>query len=209
MTMTTAMTEFDPDAGPGEIKIKHQSVAAVVYSEGAYPDKIMKHVVDRCRMRGTRLAGVVQYRSRYPSHSCDMVLENLATGRQTSIFADRGRGAKGCQLDEYAMLQTVSEIELALKDGPGLLVLNKFGKVEAEGMGMRDLIAQAMCMGIPVIVGVPARNLHAWREFAREFSIELHSSADVESWLEPAGDHAPSAQGVGTLVMRRDDLEAS
>jgi hypothetical protein len=75
----------------------------------------MKHVVGYCRMRGMRLAGVIQYRSRNPTHRCDMVLEDLTTGRRTSIFASRGRGAKGCQLDDHAMLQTVLEIELALK----------------------------------------------------------------------------------------------
>jgi hypothetical protein len=52
------------------------------------------------------------------------------------------------------MMNIVSEIELALKNGLEFVVLNKFGKLEAEGMGMRDLIAQAVCMGIPVIVGV-------------------------------------------------------
>jgi hypothetical protein len=70
-----------------------------------------------------------------------MVLEDLTAGRRTSIFAGRGRGAKGCQLGEYTMLQTASEIELALKNRPELLVLDKFGKAEPEGMGMRDLIA--------------------------------------------------------------------
>jgi hypothetical protein len=48
---------------------------------------------------------------------------------------------------------------------------------------MRDLIAQAVCMGIPVIVGVPERNLRGWREFAGEFSVELNSSGGVDEWL--------------------------
>jgi nucleoside-triphosphatase THEP1 len=164
-------------------ELPHRMLAALVYNEQAYPDEILKQVVDRCRLRGERLAGVIQHRPRDPGHRCDMLLEDLATGRQTSIFAGRGRGAKGCQLDEYAMLQTVSEIESALKNSPEFLVLNKFGKVEAEGMGMRDLIAQAVCMGIPVIVGVPERNLRDWREFAGEFSVELNSSGGVDEWL--------------------------
>jgi hypothetical protein len=46
----------------------------------------MKHVVGYCRMRGMRLAGVIQYRSRNPTHRCDMVLEDLTTGRRTSIL---------------------------------------------------------------------------------------------------------------------------
>jgi nucleoside-triphosphatase THEP1 len=163
--------------------LPHRMLAALVYNEQAYPGEILKQVVDRCRLRGVRLAGVIQHRPRDPGHRCDMLLEDLATGRQTSIFASRGRGARGCQLDEYAMLQMVSEIELALKNNPELLVLNKFGKVEAEGMGMRNLIAQAVCMAIPVVVGVPERNLGGWREFAGEFSIELNGSGDVDEWL--------------------------
>jgi Protein of unknown function (DUF2478) len=111
------------------------------------------------------------------------LLEDLATGQQSSIFAGRGRGAKGCQLDQDAMLQVVSQIERELKGNPKLLILNKFGKVEAEGAGMRDLIAKAAWMGIPAIVGVPVCNLHAWREFAGELSAELHDSRDVEGWL--------------------------
>jgi hypothetical protein len=187
MTASAAMLAFDTDFAVSDSEIGHRIVAALVYDEQSYPDDILKQVVDCGRMRGMRLAGVLQHRSGEPGHRCDMVLEDLTTGRRTSIFAGRGRGAKGCQLDEFAMLQTVSEIELALHDDPSLVVLNKFGKVEAEGMGMRDLIARAIGMGIPVIIGVPARNLCAWREFAGEFSIELHSSGDVDRWLVSIG----------------------
>jgi hypothetical protein len=89
------------------------------------------------------------------------------------------------------MLQVVSQIERELKDDLKLLILNKFGKVEAEGAGMRDLIAKAAWMGIPAIVGVPVCNLHAWREFAGELSAELHDSRDVEGWLVRTVSGAP------------------
>jgi nucleoside-triphosphatase THEP1 len=177
------MLEPDWKVAVRDSEMSRPILAALVYNERAYPDDILKEVVDRCRARGFRLAGVVQHRSREAGHRCDMLLEDLATGQQTSIFAGRGRGAKGCQLDQDAMLQVVSQIERELKGNPKLLVLNKFGKVEAEGAGMRDLIAKAAWMGIPAIVGVPVCNLHAWREFAGELSAELHDSRDVEGWL--------------------------
>ena len=183
MFASVVLCESDREAPARDREPRHRILAAVVYNEQSYPDEIFKRVVDRCRLQGTRMAGVVQHRARDPGHSCDMLLEDLATGRKTSIFADRGHGAKGCQMDEDAMLQLVSGIELALKNGSDLVVLNKFGKVEAEGRGMRDLIAQAVCLDIPLIVGVPARHLQSWREFAREFSVELNSSDDVDEWL--------------------------
>jgi hypothetical protein len=68
---------------------------------------------------------------------------------------------------------------------PHLLVLNKFGKVECEGGGLRDLIASAIDRGIPVIIGVPERNLDAWRDFAGEFAAELpDETGRIMGWLE-------------------------
>ena len=183
MGATAAILEPDCRVAAQDREVSCALLAALVYDEQAYPDRILKQVVDRCRARGLRLAGVVQHRSREVGHRCDMLLEDLTTGRQTSIFAGRGRGAKGCQLDQRAMQQVVVQIERGLEENPKLLVLNKFGKSEAEGAGMRDPIAQAVSMGIPSIVGVPARNLHAWREFAQGLSIELHNARDVEGWL--------------------------
>jgi hypothetical protein len=60
----------------------------------------------------------------------------------------------------------------------------KFGKVEYEGGGLRDLIASTIDRGIPVIIGVLERSLGAWRSFAGEFEVELTDAADeVEQWM--------------------------
>ena len=192
MSATNAMLEPDTRLAARDREVSFRMLGALVYDEQAYPDDILKRVVDRCRAGGLRLAGVVQHRSCEAGHRCDMRLEDLATGRKTSIFAGRGHGARGCQLDEYAMLQVVAQMERELEENPKLLMLNKFGRGEAEGTGMRDLIAQSVNMGIPVLIGVPVRNLHAWREYAGELSTELHNSCDVDDWLAWTVGGAPS-----------------
>jgi hypothetical protein len=64
-------------------------------------------------------------------------------------------------------------------------VLNKFGKVECSGGGLRDLVASAIDRGIPVIIGVPRRNLEVWRNFAGELATELSDDAgQILEWLE-------------------------
>ena len=40
-----------------------------------------------------------------------------------------------------------------------LVLINKFGKLEAEGGGLRDVIAEAYLLGIPTLIGIPLRNL--------------------------------------------------
>ncbi|WP_426437116.1 DUF2478 domain-containing protein [Bradyrhizobium genosp. P] len=167
-------------------------LAAIVYDEQAYPDDILMEVIVRCRKAGFPLAGIIQRRIGGSVHRCHMLFVNLATGEQTSIFVDRCPASRGCKLDEDAMLQVVAQLGQDLAKGPKLLVLNKFGKVEAESVGMRELIAQAIFDGIPAVIGVPKRNLSAWREFAGDLSIELHHSWEVDDWLSRTAGCPPS-----------------
>jgi hypothetical protein len=101
------------------------------------------------------------------------------------LFENRGAGARGCRLDEAALAEATARVEGSFEQVPHLLVLNKFGKVECDGGGLRDLIASAIDRGIPVIIGVPERNLGAWRDFAGEFAAELpDESGRIMGWLE-------------------------
>ena len=56
-----------------------------------------------------------------------------------------------------------------------LILLNKFGKTETEGGGFRCVISDALSLGIPVVIGVPRRNLAAWREYAGDFALEIET----------------------------------
>jgi hypothetical protein len=163
-----------------------QSVAAIVYANEAYPDAIFKALVSSCRARGLSLAGVLQHPAfEGGDRRCDVVLEDLTTGHRTALFENRGPGASGCRLDEAALAEATARVEGSFEHAPNLLVLNKFGKVECEGGGLRDLIASAIDRGIPVVIGVPRRNLDAWRSFAGELAIELPDDVrEVGRWLE-------------------------
>jgi nucleoside-triphosphatase THEP1 len=161
-------------------------VAAIVYANEIYPDAAFTALVQRCRALGLTLAGVLQHRAfEGGDRRCDVILEDLASGHRTALFENRGAGARGCRLDQAALAEATARVEGSLEHVPQLLVLNKFGKVECDGGGLRDLIASAIDRGIPVIIGVPERNLDAWRNFAGEFAVELtDASVDAEQWLD-------------------------
>ena len=163
-----------------------QSVAAIVYANESYPDAIFRTLVSRCRTLGLSLAGVLEHRVfEGADRRCDVILEDLTSGHRTPLFEDRGAGARGCRLDGAALAEATARVEGSLEHAPNLLVLNKFGKVECEGGGLRDLIASAIDRGIPVVIGVPQCNLDAWRSFAGEFAIELSDDTrEIVQWLE-------------------------
>lgn len=76
----------------------------------------------------------------------------------------------------------------ALHNDPKLVIVNKFGKLEAEGKGLRDALAAAVQLGIPIIVGVPYRNLDQWRLFADGLAEECETTSPrLQQWLSRHG----------------------
>ena len=120
------------------------------------------------------MAGVLQHPvcSDTAGH-CDVALEELTTGLRTDLFENRGPGARGCRLDVAALAEVNGQVERSLDSDPEILILNKFGKVEVEGRGLLDLVAMAADRSIPVVIGVPIRNLEAWRNFTGGMSVEF------------------------------------
>lgn len=161
-------------------------LTALVYPDTGYPAAAFEALVARCRKAGLSLTGVLQHLwDAAPDRRCDVILEDLATGRRTAIFENRGAGASGCKLDESALTDVAARIEPALRASPDVLILNKFGKAESEGRGLRDLIAVAIEFDVPVLIGVPKGNLPLWRSFAGDLAMELAADiGEVERWAD-------------------------
>lgn len=130
-----------------------------------------------------RLCGTVQTNlARADRRKCDMDLQLLATGEVLRISEDRGAQARGCTLDTHVLTQAVALTEAALS-GADLLIVNKFGKTEAEGHGFAPLIGEAICAGIPVLVGVNGLNLPVFEAFADGLATALPpDTAQVAQW---------------------------
>lgn len=171
-----------------------QALVAIVYADEAYPQATFERIVEHCRRRGLKVAGVLQHPvCSGTAGPCDVVLEELTTGLRTDLFEDRGPGAGGCRLDEAALAEVNGQVARSLDTAPEILILNKFGKVEAEGRGLLDLVATAVDRGIPVVIGVPIRNLESWRRFAGGMSVELSSDlSHTTDWLVRTFPVAPA-----------------
>lgn len=166
-------------------------IAAVAYADGVYPDEAIARAVAPMREAGMSIAGVLQRAvDGFPGrHPCDLLIEDLATGEVVALAEHRGKEARGCRLDVSLLTEVAEAVLNSLhSESPRLLVVNKFGKIEADGGGLRDAIAEALELGIPVLVGVPARNLDRWRAFAGPFAIELAPRAEaIRGWLQAQG----------------------
>lgn len=154
-------------------------------------DALIAAVAALLAAEGVRLAGTVQSNHERPDRrKCDMDLRVLPDGPIVRISEDRGDLARGCTLDSGALEQTVFAVQQRL-DGAEVLIVNKFGKREAEGKGLVPVIAEALERGMPVLIGVNGLNLAAFLAFAGEAVTALPSDeraiADWCKSMMPAG----------------------
>lgn len=133
---------------------------AYVIAEGRGETDLLLHDVARAaEARGLRLCGTVQVNTNCgEDRPCDMDVEVLPDGPVIRISQSLGPGARGCRLDPSALELAVAAAEARLADGCDLVIINKFGKHEAEGRGFRTLIAEALSQEVPVLVGTNRLN---------------------------------------------------
>lgn len=157
-------------------------IATVVYadSEGALADTVLEDVAARLKARHLRLAGAVQRNSHGSDRCrCDMVLEDLASGRHIEISEQRGPEARGCRLNTSALEEIVGLVCGSIEKGTDLLIVNKFGKRESEGGGFRSAIELALERQVPVVVAVSAANCEGWDDFAAGLDERLTLDPEV------------------------------
>lgn len=159
---------------------------ALVYTDSARADAAMRDLALALLERSVRLAGLVQVNRPRPGRSrCDMVLEELATGESVAISQDRGPHARGCALDLGQLVSATERLRRQLVPRPDLVILNKFGKAEAEGGGFRDLIGDVVAAAIPLIIAVPWRNIESWRVFSGDLGREVVLEEEGDSGAIP------------------------
>jgi nucleoside-triphosphatase THEP1 len=142
-------------------------LGVMVYDDGIDADRLLAETARVLAQSGYKLGGVVQSNADRPGRrKCAMHLTDLLSGEQIQISYDLGEEAKGCRLDPEGLVRAGLGVERALTAGVDLLIINKFGKQEAQGEGLRSVIAEALLSDIPVVMGVSQLNLDACREFA-------------------------------------------
>ena len=158
-------------------------------------DLTLQRLADTLIAGGYRVAGTVQINTgRTDGGPCDMDVRVLPRGPVLRISQSLGRGSRGCRLDPAALERAVGLVEAGLAQGADCLLVNKFGKHEAEGRGFRPLIATALQMDLPVLVGLNSLNRAAFLDFADNTATELTPDvASLEHWIAAAVAARPAA----------------
>ncbi|KJE35812.1 molybdenum ABC transporter ATP-binding protein [Thalassospira sp. HJ] len=153
-------------------------------------DDLLAAIAEGMLANGKSVAGYVQKRRKDADCGTLVHVRNLRSGDEMPITKNRGKMAKGCKLDGDALSTLASQLSRDVEAGSDVLIIARFGRSEAEGRGLRDVISRAMDLEIPVLVGVRDEYRDAWDAFHGGYAKALaFDETAIEDWLAqaPAG----------------------
>jgi len=136
--------------------------------------------------RGLRVAGVIEIACEREGGGCKRLsVRDLVSGEEIAISQELGAGSTACNLDPAGLVAACGRVERAIDFGAEIVILSKFGKLEAARGGLSDAFRAAMLADIPVVTAVPVALNDEWERFAGPMSqfVEAHVEALDAWWL--------------------------
>lgn len=170
-------------------------IGVVVYERQSRPDAALRQGVQYLRALGLRVGGLLQDGQSGNAGRCgELFLEDIGTKRRIQAFEMRGSGTRGCRLNSASLAEAGGWLRAAIDERPDILFVNRFGRQEAAGRGLRDEIAAAIATGLPVVIAVSRELLPEWRAFAGPKFAELAADPKrIEAWCLACAKPALSA----------------
>lgn len=133
-----------------------------------------------------RIAGVIEEPPESGEECSPGTLVSIGDGARFPLGQDLGCEAQGCTLDSGALVMAAAWVEQRLSQPCDLLILSKFGKMEAEsGSGLLSCLLAALDRGVPVLLTISPRFVDAWGEFAGPYAQTLEPEMTaIERWLD-------------------------
>ena len=159
-------------------------VAAVVYGAGDDPDAVLASFIHDLRAQGFDAAGLLQRRSsRRPDTSGPaefFLIPDADAHRACWEPQSSQAGYCATQLQDLG-----ARLGLALDRRPDLIVLNRFGWLEASGSGLLSLLAHAIERDVPVAIAVPEGLFSRWLTVAQGLAVRLQCDrASLDCWWD-------------------------
>jgi hypothetical protein len=166
-------------------------LAALVYAEPDEPDRLLREFVQELTTCGHRVVGLLQTRL----DDGGAAVTVLPTGETIALAP--GRGPNSARPIPCDLAEAAARIDALIQPGADLVIINRFGKLEAEGAGLIDEIARALGSDIPVLVAVPEFRFSEWLSFCRGMGVKLPCrSGSLQGWWgamivgkQPPGHH--------------------
>ncbi len=157
--------------------------ARVALVEGEEIEVLLAGTVARWRPE-VRMAGVLSEGHGIADRACNAgYLRSVASGARFAMFRETVKSANACHLDGGSVLTASAAVEQDIAAGCELVVLGKFGRLEAAGKSLLGAFRVAIAAGIPVLTSVSPSTAAALARLAGASVTTLPSQfAALDAW---------------------------
>jgi nucleoside-triphosphatase THEP1 len=169
-----------------DLQTDEQAAVAAIHHDGSgHIDAALAGFAAQQRQAGRCVLGLLM-RQRVGDASCQsaMVLTDIETGEAYGVSQALGSGSNACSADPQAFARASRVLHDALERQPDLVIINRYGSLEAENGGFVAELLALLAQGIPVLTVVSTRHLDAWHRFVGEAPLLPSIPAAWAAWLD-------------------------
>jgi hypothetical protein len=135
---------------------------------------------------GAKVVGLIGEAHALPDRTCTAgLLRDIATGKSFLMYLETPPAHTTCHLDGEGVASACATLLDQIADSD-LVVLSKFGKLEAQGGGLAAAFQAAIAAGVPVLTTVSEKHREAWGQFAPD-AVKMRADTQViEEWWQAA-----------------------
>jgi hypothetical protein len=154
-------------------------LAALVFGRPDEPDRLLREFVQELAVCGHRVVGLIQ--TRLDAGSAAVTV--LPTGETIPLAPKFDALAHPSCPIPCDLRPAASRIDTLIESRPDVVIINRFGRLEAEGSGLVDEIARAVRLDIPVVIAVPEFRFLEWLAFCKGMGVKLPCrSGSLRGW---------------------------
>ncbi len=160
------------------------SIATVVGADDPTIQALFADAASRWRAAGLNVVGLIAETHGLENRVCRAgYLRDVVSGKAYSIYVETPRAETSCHLDTDGVETACAELLKQIADCD-IVVLSKFGKLEAMGEGLAPAFKAAFAAGKPVLTTVSAKHRDAWRAFAPETTFLSADDVTIMMWWQ-------------------------
>lgn len=158
------------------------NIATIVGADDATIQALFAASVVHWREAGANVVGLIAETHGLPDRTCRAgFLRDIVSGKPFSIFRETPPSHTSCHLDATGVEAACAEL-LEQIPASDLVVLSKFGKLEAGRAGLASAFEAAIAAGKPVLTTVSDKHREAWRAFAPDAIYLDADGASLDRW---------------------------
>ncbi len=158
-------------------------IAVLGGADGPTLQALLAAAATEWKNAGLRVAGVVAEAHNLPDRTCSAgYLRDVGSGKPYSMFLETPPAETSCHLDATGVEGACTAV-LDQVGGSDVVVLSKFGKLEAAGGGLAPAFQAAIAAGKPLLTTVSDLHREAWRAIAPDATQLPADASAIRDWL--------------------------